>query len=84
MEETSLRAQLGETIGRLRKEQGLSQEKLGLMTGISRQYLIKIEHGMANPTVELLHRIAGGLGISIARIMNEAEMGGSPLLPGRR
>ena len=39
---------------------------------------------MANPTVELLHRIAGGLGISIARIMNEAEMGGSPLLPGRR
>ena len=54
------------------------------MTGISRQYLIKIEHGMANPTVELLHRIAGGLGISIARIMNEAEMGGSPLLPGRR
>ena len=71
MEETSLRAQLGETIGRLRKEQGLSQEKLGLMTGISRQYLIKIEHGVANPTVELLYRIACGLGTKMTRILDE-------------
>ncbi len=84
MDEKLLTMQLGKAIERLRQQEGLSQEKLSLMTGISRQYLIKIEHGMANPTVELLHRIAGGLGISIARIMNEAEMGGSPLLPGRR
>ena len=74
MEETSLRAQLRETIGRLRKEQGLSQEKLGLMTGISRQYLIKIEHGVANPTVELLYRIACGLGTKMTRILDEADL----------
>lgn len=74
MEETSLRAQLGETIGRLRKEQGLSQEKLGLMTGISRQYLIKIEHGVANPTVELLYRIVCGLGTKMTCILDEADL----------
>ncbi len=44
------------------------------MTGISRQYLIKIEHGVANPTVELLYRIACGLGTKMTRILDEADL----------
>ena len=31
------------------------------MVGVSRQYLIDIESGRANPTVDMLERIAGGL-----------------------
>ena len=74
MENNAIKVQIGQAIRRLREKERLSQEKLGLMTGISRQYLIKIEHGVANPTVELLYRIACGLGTKMTRILDEADL----------
>lgn len=61
MENTSLKTQLGENVARLRAEAGISQGSFALMVGVSRQYLIDIENGRANPTVDMLERIAGGL-----------------------
>lgn len=74
MENNAIKVQMGQAIRRLREKERLSQERLGLMTGISRQYLIKIEHGVANPTVELLYRIACGLGTKMTRILDEADL----------
>ena len=74
MENNAIKVQMGQAIRRLREKERLSQEKLGLMTGISRQYLIKIEHGVANPTVELLYRIACGLGTKMTCILDEADL----------
>ena len=39
---------------------------LALMVGVSRQYLIDIENGRANPTVDVLERIAAGLDVQVA------------------
>lgn len=61
MENTSLKTQLGENIAKLRAEAGITQGSFALMVGVSRQYLIDIENGRANPTVDMLERIAGGL-----------------------
>ena len=61
MENTSLKTQLGANIASLRTDAGLSQNAFALMVGVSRQYLIDIESGRANPTVDMLERIASGL-----------------------
>lgn len=71
MENTALKTQLGSNISRLRNEASLSQETLALMVGISRQYLIEIETGRANPTVTVLQRLADGLDVSVACFFEE-------------
>ncbi|HIY83200.1 helix-turn-helix transcriptional regulator [Rubneribacter sp.] len=66
MENTSLKTQLGSNIASLRAERGHSQGSFALMVGVSRQYLIDIENGRANPTVDVLERIAAGLDVQVA------------------
>lgn len=68
MENTSLKTQLGTNIARLRSGANVSQASFALMVGVSRQYLIDIENGRANPTVDMLERIAGGLDTSVGRL----------------
>lgn len=53
----------GEKIARLRKGNGLSQEQLAEMLGISRQTVSKWENGTAVPTRENLSRIADSFGV---------------------
>ena len=48
---------------RLRKMQGHSKTSFAEMVGISRRYLIKLESGEANPTLEMIERVAAGLGV---------------------
>ena len=64
-EQKDCKLALGETVRRLRNEQGLSLRKFGLMIGMDYSYLFDIEHGTANATVDVLSKIAGGLGVSI-------------------
>lgn len=61
----SLYEEIGKTIVYLRKEKGLTQEKLALETGISVSYLRRIEHGKANPTINELWKIAEVLDIEL-------------------
>ena len=65
MENTSLKTQVGAKVARLRNAAGISQASFALMVGVSRQYLIDIESGKANPTVDMLGRIAGGLDVPV-------------------
>ena len=68
MENTSLKTQLGTNIARLRAEVGVSQTSFALMVGVSCKYLIDIESGKANPTVDMLERIAGGLDTTVGSL----------------
>ena len=68
MENTSLKTQLGDNIARLRVEAGITQCSFALMVVVSRQYLIDIENGRANPTVDMLERIAGGLDTPVGKL----------------
>ena len=49
---------LGETIYRLRKEKGLSQDELGKLVGVSNKAVSKWETYEANPDITLLPLLA--------------------------
>ena len=46
----------------LRKQAGVTQEELSRRTGISRPNIARMENGSYNPTVEMLVRMAAGIG----------------------
>ena len=56
---------LGEKISELRKKNGISQEKLAELIGVSRQAVTKWESGNANPDTENLIRLAEIFGVSL-------------------
>ena len=59
----NLRRQIGLNLRRLRLERGVSQQKIALDVDMSLSYLSNIERGKANPSVDLLGRIADTLGV---------------------
>ena len=56
---------VGSRIKYLRKEQGLSQEKLALKAEIDRTYLAGIEAGKRNATIISIEKIVNALGITM-------------------
>lgn len=70
-------------VRRIRVAQGVSQERLAFDAGIDRSYLGGMERGEANPTVDVLDRIAGTLGVPLAELFAEIEEGAAdnPGLP---
>lgn len=54
---------VGRKVRTLRKAKGLSQEALAHDAGMAMRYLAGIERGEENPTLAILVRIAGALGI---------------------
>lgn len=64
----STRKAIGAKIRRLREENGLTQEKLALMVGVERSYLAKVEAGTRNASIDVLEKIAGGFGLSLAEL----------------
>ena len=57
---------LGERIKQLRKEAGISQEKLAELAGLDRTYISGLERGLRNPSYLVLQRIAKELNIKEA------------------
>lgn len=61
---------LSTTIKKLRKEKGLSQEKLARLADVANNTIIKIEAGKnQNPTLDTLKKIAKALEISIDELI---------------
>ena len=56
---------VGNRIKQLRKEMGLSQEKLALKAGIDRTYLAGIEAGKRNATITSLKKVVDALEITM-------------------
>lgn len=56
---------VGNRIKYLRKQMGLSQEKLALKAGIDRTYLAGIESGKRNATIISLNKIVEALELSM-------------------
>jgi transcriptional regulator with XRE-family HTH domain len=73
----------GRAIRVMRVERGLSQEELGLRSGLSRGFFGKVERGDANPTFETIVKVATALEVPAADVVGLAESylgdrGGSP------
>lgn len=59
-----MRALVGRNFARIRKEKGLTQEKVAELSGISQQYLSGLERGKRNPSVITLYELAHALEVS--------------------
>ncbi len=55
---------LGANVRRLRRAQGLGQEKFALMNGIDRTYISGIERGRRNPTIAIVAKLAEALNVA--------------------
>lgn len=51
-----------------RKVQGLTQQQLAVLLGVSRQTIISLESGKYNPSILLAHMIAQTFGVRIEDI----------------
>lgn len=60
------RALVAWNVRRLRVERGIPQEQLAYDAGIDRSYMSGVERQSENPTIDLLDRIAGTLGVHLA------------------
>ena len=69
----ALMATLSENIKSLRREQGLAQERLGLESGVDRTLVSKIERQIANPSLEILSKIAAYLEISVVELLTKKK-----------
>jgi transcriptional regulator with XRE-family HTH domain len=70
-------ALVARNLRKLRVAQGISQEALALEAGVDRTYVGRLERGLENPTVAVLDRLAGRLGITIAEFF-VAPLPGEP------
>ncbi|MGX1592815.1 helix-turn-helix transcriptional regulator [Glutamicibacter sp. NPDC055491] len=57
--------ELGAELQRVRKQNGLTQEQLAELAGISERTLRSIERGTGNPSIEAVLSVANVLGLRI-------------------
>lgn len=50
---------------KVRKEKGLTQKQLSELTGISQSDISRIENGTRNPSLEMIKRLATGIGMRL-------------------
>ena len=61
----------GNRIRELRAVAGMTQEDLAERCGLFRTYMSRIETGKANPTLTMIHALAGSLGVAIPALFGE-------------
>ena len=69
----SLQIDFGIAIQQLRKQRGLSQERLALEADIDRRYMSDVENGKRNISLDIMERIASRLGIEVSELIGHAE-----------
>ncbi|MCH8558271.1 MAG: helix-turn-helix domain-containing protein [Balneolia bacterium] len=67
-------SEIGQMIKARRNTLGITQPDLAEMAGISVNTLYKIETGQANPTVEVLNKIAKILGMELSLDVKKPEL----------
>ena len=67
----SLRKKFGLRVATLRRSAGLSQETFADRCGFARSYMSRIERGRANPSLDAIETLAGGLKVSVKVLFEE-------------
>lgn len=68
MARTNAQQKLGNKVKQFRLEAGISQEKLGELTGLDRTYLSGIERGIRNPAIKNIEKLAKALKVRISEL----------------
>ncbi|HEY3048272.1 MAG TPA: helix-turn-helix transcriptional regulator [Polaromonas sp.] len=66
-------AALGLALRSLRLAAGLSQEQLGLESGVQRNFISLIETGQNQPTITTIFKLAHALDLKPSKLVAEAE-----------
>ncbi len=66
---SEIQLMLSDNIKRLRRTKGLAQERLGLESGVDRTMVSKIERRIANPTLEMLVKLANTLEVPVVDLL---------------
>ena len=64
-EQIKLKTELMKEMVRIRKSKNMTQQMIAERTGIARPNIARMENGTYNPTVDMLVRIADGMGMRI-------------------
>lgn len=64
---------LGDELRKARQLAGMSQEKVALQAGVDRSYLSELENNKWSPTVEMLFRICGAIGVTASDVIARVE-----------
>jgi len=65
-------ANFGERVRTLRERQGVTLKQLAQISGLSDRYIIQVEQGAANPSLESVLRLALALQTSVTHLLPEA------------
>ena len=64
------RRAISQNLKALRQAKSLAQEKLALEAGVDRTVVSKIEREVANPSIEILIRLAVALEVDVGRLIS--------------
>ncbi len=64
---------IGVALRRARRAKGLTQEQLGLNSGVQRNFISLIELGQNQPTISTIAKLARALGMKASELVAEAE-----------
>ena len=70
---TSPHAAFGQVLRKHRLAAGLSQEQLGLESGVQRNFISLIETGQNQPTIGTIFKLATAMGIKPSKLVAETE-----------
>ena len=73
VEHQTLLLGLGDVLREARAESRISQEELGLRTGVHRNYIGGIERGERNPSVTTIATLADALDVKLSELFARAE-----------
>ncbi len=60
---------IAERLREIRREKRINQGELANRARINRSYLSSVENGKSSPTIEVVERLANGLGVTIGKLM---------------
>ncbi len=61
---------LGANLRRIRRARGLTQEELAEISGLSNRYIGRIERGDANPTLDVMMRLAASVNVGLSELLS--------------
>ena len=67
----TLRKKFGYRVAALRKASGWSQEEFAEKCGFARTYMSRIERGKANPSLDAIETLAGGLKVAVKTLFED-------------
>lgn len=68
-----IKSKIGLRIKELRKNKGVSQESLALLSDLDRTYINSVENGKRNISIVNIEKIATALGTSISDFFKDAK-----------